>query len=101
MSVTFFGSTFETYSANPTLVAKIADTLDTSVNLISLPVPLLKFLGILGDLGAVAFKQSLPVNSNTIDKLTGSLTVDSSKIYTILNWQPIYTLEQGLKKGLL
>jgi len=36
--------------------------------------------------------------SQAIDRLWGSLTIDSSKIRKALNWKPVYTMEEGIKK---
>lgn len=35
-----------------------------------------------------------------IDRLLGSLVVDSSKIRNTLNWQPPFTMDEGLQKTL-
>jgi nucleoside-diphosphate-sugar epimerase len=34
----------------------------------------------------------------TMEKLTGSLRVDSSKIRNLLGWKPPFTVEEGIKK---
>jgi len=33
-----------------------------------------------------------------LEKLTGSLLVDSSKIRNLLGWKPPFTLEEGIKE---
>ncbi|MCA2553719.1 MAG: UDP-glucose 4-epimerase, partial [Microcystis sp. M04BS1] len=40
--------------------------------------------------------KNLPFNTYNIDRLLGSLVVDSSYIQKTLDWQPPFTLEQGL-----
>jgi nucleoside-diphosphate-sugar epimerase len=54
--------------------------------LLPFPVSLMKLAGKLtGKIGAV-------------NRLTGSLTVDSSKIRQELGWKPPFTMEQGLRE---
>ncbi len=36
--------------------------------------------------------------SDAVERLVGSLTIDSSKIQRELGWKPPYTMEQGLKE---
>ena len=36
--------------------------------------------------------------SDAVERLVGSLTIDSSKIHRELGWKPPYTMEQGLKE---
>ena len=52
----------------------------------------------MGDLAQSATKKNLPVNTAIVERLLGSLVVDSSKIQNSLNWQPPYTLDQGLAR---
>jgi len=40
---------------------------------------------------------ALTGKSGAIQRLIGSLTVDTSKIRTRLNWQPPYSMAEGLK----
>jgi nucleoside-diphosphate-sugar epimerase len=86
--------------STPTLIDRIARSLNTPVTLLPIPPQMLKFLGNLGDMGQSILKKSLPLNSGVINKLLASLAVDSSKIHTTLHWQPPYTLERGIEKGL-
>ncbi|MFM2429987.1 MAG: hypothetical protein RLZZ511_1200 [Cyanobacteriota bacterium] len=72
--------------STPQLIRQLAQSLDRSPRLIPVPVPLLKLIG------------KLTGKSAAIDRLTGSLAVDSSKIRQTLNWTPPYTVEQGLCK---
>ena len=61
------------------------------------PPSLLKAAGYLGD--KIEFSQrSLPINSATVERLSGSLFIDSSHIRATLNWQPPFTLDQGLEQ---
>jgi nucleoside-diphosphate-sugar epimerase len=62
------------------------------------PPNLLRFLGYLGDSLEFITGKNLPFNTYSIDRLLGSLAVDSSYIQTTLDWQPPFTLEQGLAR---
>jgi dTDP-D-glucose 4,6-dehydratase len=64
--------------------------------LLPVSTTLLRFLGYLGDRVESITGKNLPFNSYNIDRLLGSLAVDSSCIQKTLNWQPPFTLEQGL-----
>lgn len=44
------------------------------------------------------FAGRLTGKSEAVDRLLGSLVVDSSKIRRELGWTPPYTMEQGLKE---
>ena len=86
--------------STPQLIRQIAASLNSQVTLIPLPLSLLKLLGSWGDLGENLIGKSLPINSKTIAKLSGSLAVDNSYICHSLNWKPPYTVEQGFSKSL-
>lgn len=86
--------------STPELIQKIALNLDQSYNLLPIPPSLLKLAGKLGDTAQNLSKKSLPLNTSTIDRLLGSLVVDSSHIQTTLNWQPPFTVDQGLEQTL-
>ena len=86
--------------STPDLIRKIADYLDRPCNLLPVPPSLLKVAGNLGDLGEKLVSQSLPLNTPTIHRLLGSLVLDSSKIRNTLNWQPPFTIDEGLQQTL-
>ena len=86
--------------STPDLIRKIAYYLDCPCNLLPVPPRLLKVAGNLGDMGEKLLGRSLPLNTPTIDRLLGSLVVDSSKIRNTLNWQPPYTIDEGLQQTL-
>lgn len=56
-----------------------------SIRLIPVPVAILRVIGLLSG------KRTI------VDRLTGSLKVDSSKACELLDWKPPYTVEEGLK----
>ena len=53
-------------------------------NPVSLPITVVKLLGIAGDIIGAKF----PINSNKIKKITSDLTFDDSKAKVTLNWNP-------------
>lgn len=68
------------------LIKQIATSLQKTPKLLPFPPKLLKLAG------------QLTGKSDTLDRLTGSLVVDSSKIRQTLNWTPPYTFEQGIQQ---
>lgn len=71
--------------STPQLVHAVAEALDRPDRLFSFPVDLLR--------GAA----KLVGKSAAIDRLTQSLVIDSSKIRKELDWQPPYSMAQGLQ----
>ncbi|MCU0552157.1 MAG: SDR family oxidoreductase [Leptolyngbya sp. Prado105] len=67
------------------LVRKIAKSMGKPIRLVAIPPVLLTNL-------AQIFGKTA-----TIDRLFGSLTIDSSALRQTLNWQPPFSLEQGLE----
>ena len=82
------------------LIEKIAHHMNRSCNLVPVSPPLLRMAGYLSDKVEHSIKKPLPLNTQTIDRLLCSLFVDSSYIRATLNWQPPYTLDQGLSQTL-
>jgi len=72
--------------STPDLVRRLAAAMDVKSRLLPCPVALLK-------LGA-----ALVGKSAEMERLTGSLQVDSSLIRRELGWRPRFTLEQGLEE---
>lgn len=70
--------------STPELISKLAAGMNRPPRLLPCPVPLLHAgAALLGKSAAIA-------------RLTGSLTVDSTRIRRELGWQPRYSLDQGL-----
>lgn len=86
--------------STPELIRKIAKYSNCRCYLLPIPTSILKLSGVLGNFGEKLLHRSLPINSATIDRLLGSLVVDSSKIRETLDWTPPFTLDEGLKKTL-
>jgi len=82
--------------STPQLIRLIAQQIQQPCQLLPVPTILLRFLGYLGDSLEFITGKNLPFNTYNIDRLLGSLTVDSRYIQKTLNWQPPFTLEQGL-----
>jgi nucleoside-diphosphate-sugar epimerase len=84
--------------STPQLIRLIAQQIQQPCRLLPVPTTLLRFLGYLGDRIESITGKNLPFNTYNIDRLLGSLVVDSSYIQKTLNWQPPFTLEQGLAR---
>jgi len=72
--------------STPELIRKIASALGKSARLFPIPLILMQLAG------------KLLGKSSAIDRLFGSLTIDSTKIKKELGWKPPYTMEYGLKE---
>ncbi|NCR11481.1 MAG: NAD-dependent epimerase/dehydratase family protein [Microcystis aeruginosa SX13-11] len=82
--------------STPQLIRLIAQQIQQPCRLLPVPTTLLRFLGYLGDRVESITGKNLPFNTYNIDRLLGSLAVDSRYIQKTLDWQPPFTLEQGL-----
>lgn len=71
--------------STPDLIRQLAHALHRPARLLPVPPLLLRLLG------------NLTGKTAAIDRLLGSLTVDSSKIQTLLDWTPPFTPEQGFQ----
>ena len=72
--------------STPELIRLMAEAMGRKVRLFSFPPGMLKTMG------------KITGRSAEIDRLIGSLCVDSSKIRTMLGWKPPYVMAQGLKE---
>jgi nucleoside-diphosphate-sugar epimerase len=72
--------------STPELVRRIASALEKPVRLFPFPAGLMRAAG------------KLLGKSEPVDRLTGSLQIDSSKIRRDIGWEPPCTMEQGLKR---
>ncbi len=71
--------------STPDLIREISSALERSPNLINLPLAWLKLAGLMTG------------KSAAVERLTGSLTVDSGPIRTELGWSPAHSMMEGLK----
>ena len=72
--------------ATPELIQRVAAALGRPARLFPFPPSLMRFAG------------KFFGKSDAVERLLGSLTIDSSKIQRELGWKPPYTMEQGLKE---
>lgn len=72
--------------STPKLVCRVATALGVQARLLPIPVSLMRLAA------------KLVGKSGAVNRLTGSLTVDSSKIRLELGWNPPFTMEEGLKE---
>jgi nucleoside-diphosphate-sugar epimerase len=72
--------------STPELIRRVAVALGKSARLIPFPLFLMRLAG------------KLIGKSSSVERLLGSLSVDSSTIRQELGWRPPYTMVQGLKE---
>ena len=72
--------------STPDLIRIIARAMGKRPGLIPFPLPLLKVIG------------RVSGKSAEIERLTGSLCIDNSKIREVLGWKPPYTMEEGIRE---
>lgn len=79
--------------STPELVRVIARSLDRAPRLVSVPVPLLRALGMAGDL--LRRIGPFPITSAEIERLVGSLAVDASRLTLATGFVPPVSVEEG------
>jgi nucleoside-diphosphate-sugar epimerase len=86
--------------STPELLRKIAEHSDRRPRLVPIPEPWL--LGAAKALSYVSTRTrvSLPIDGGSIQRICGSLFVDSSPIRRALEWQPAYGVDEGLREML-
>lgn len=72
--------------STPELIRRIANALGRRARLFPFPPSVIRLVG------------RMVGKSEEVDRLLGSLVVDSSKIQWMLKWKPPYAMEQGLKE---
>ncbi len=72
--------------STPDLVRRLAGTLRVRPRLLPVPLPLLRLAGRLAGRAAA------------VERLIGSLQIDSSRIRAALGWMPPFSLDQGLEE---
>lgn len=72
--------------STPDLILRAAKALVVSARLFPVPIFLMRLAG------------KLSGKSGAVNRLTGSLTVDSSKIRRELGWEPPFTMDEGLRE---
>lgn len=98
--------------STPELIRRTASALGVPARLIPFPVSLMRLVGKVLDFGfwilnfglfkSKAFNSESKIQHSkftaSVNRLTGSLTVDSSKIRQELGWVPPFTMEEGLRE---
>uniref|UniRef100_UPI000A0490C7 UDP-glucose 4-epimerase family protein n=1 Tax=Geobacter pickeringii TaxID=345632 RepID=UPI000A0490C7 len=103
--------------STPELIRRVANALDVPARLVPLPVSWMKAGGEIVDCGLWILNSKFfnsnagkPIQNSTsrnhsrhrftaaVNRLTGSLTVDSFKIRKELGWTPPFTMEEGLRE---
>ncbi|TMC47085.1 MAG: NAD-dependent epimerase/dehydratase family protein [Chloroflexi bacterium] len=74
--------------ATPDLVSALAAASRRQVRLLNVPVPILETLGRAGDLAARVLGRRIGLDSRSINRLVGSLVVDSSRFRAVFAWHP-------------
>lgn len=80
------------------LVRQLARHLDKPIKMVSIPPGVLKVLGKIGDLMSCWMGRSIGLDSYSVQRLLGSMVVDSSALYQATGWQPPYTLQEGVSQ---
>ena len=83
--------------ATPDLVCALADALGVSVRLWNCPVPLLRCAAYSCDVVHRLLGVRMPLDSDTLEKLTGSLVVATTKLFSTLGWSAPYATATGLQ----
>ncbi|MEM8806298.1 MAG: NAD-dependent epimerase/dehydratase family protein [Cyanobacteria bacterium P01_G01_bin.38] len=86
--------------STPALIQALAKCVDKPCQLLKIPPGMLRLGGTLGDVLQSALGRSIGLNSETMERLLGSLFVDNGKLRSRLDWQPPYSLATGLQRTL-
>lgn len=72
--------------STPMLVRRVAIALDCQARLLPFPLSLIRLAG------------KLTGKSMAVDRLLGSLIIDSGKLRQVLGWKPPFTMQEGLRE---
>lgn len=78
------------------LVRYIARAIGRPARLVPVPVAFLRTAARLGDLLQRAAHIALPINSENVSRILASLSLETTKIRSLLGWTPPWTVEDGL-----
>lgn len=82
------------------LTRRLAHHACVPARIFPMPPALLRCLGIAGDIFSRCTGKSTGFDSYSVERLTGSLAVDSSLIRSATGWRPVFTMEEGLARTL-
>jgi len=83
--------------STPQLIRILAEQNGAKARLAPIPITMLELLGRTGDGLERLLGISTGLDTYSVQRLTGSLTVDSAAIRQDMDWSPPYTLAQGLR----
>ncbi|HJU84225.1 MAG TPA: NAD-dependent epimerase/dehydratase family protein [Holophagaceae bacterium] len=83
--------------STPELLRLVGQASGRPVRLFACPYPLLKGLARLGDLVHRLAGRSVGLDTYSLERLAGSLAVEASAAYARLQWNPPFTVEEGLR----
>jgi nucleoside-diphosphate-sugar epimerase len=92
---TFFVSDGEDVST-PELVERVARALDRRARLLPIAPKLFRYVGRVGD--ALSAVLPFPVTTAAVDRLLGSLAVDSTRLRLVTGFAPPVSLDEGLRR---
>jgi len=81
------------------LVKNIAQALGRPIRLLPVPPAFLRYAGHLGDGVERIAGIHMPINTPNVIRLLGSLSMDTSKLQSMLGWHPLCNLDQGIRKN--
>ena len=84
--------------STPDLLRALGEASGRRVRLFACPAPLLRGLARVGDLVHRLAGRSVGLDTYSLDRLVGSLSVDTASDYERLGWAPPFTLEEGLHR---
>lgn len=86
--------------STPELMRRLARYADKSLLMFPMPKTFLSGLGKVGDLLSSLVKRPIGLDSYSIDRLVGSLSVDISSLRQAIGWQAPFTVDEGLAQTL-
>jgi nucleoside-diphosphate-sugar epimerase len=84
--------------STPVLIRSLADAAGKKVRLFRFPIGALRCVGKVGTICERFLGRSVGINTATIDKLSGSLVVDSSRFRFLCGWYPRLAFREGLRE---
>jgi colanic acid biosynthesis glycosyl transferase WcaI len=82
--------------STPDLLRRIGRSAGVRVRLAPVPVSLLGAVGVAGDVAARVLRRPAPVDTYSVERLCGSLTLDASPFREATGWSPPYGVEDAL-----